>query len=166
MATLLKNAEQVAGDPWIELPEGQTASEFSIVSLDYWIEHKEALSNLAGTGKLGLALGSEETANKIADDCHQFGLITIQFPKFTDGRGYSAARLLRERYGFKHDLRACGDVLVDQLFFMQRVGFTTFALRNDQDIDDALASFSTFTSPYQGDVNDPRPLFRRQADQG
>ncbi|MBU2038989.1 MAG: DUF934 domain-containing protein, partial [Gammaproteobacteria bacterium] len=83
-------------------------------------------------------------------------------PKFSDGRGYSTARLLRERHGFKGELRSVGDVLIDQLFFMNRCGFNSFALRDDQDLNDALAAFATFTVCYQNDVNDQRPLFRRR----
>ncbi len=106
---------------------------------------------------------SGETADLVAEQADQFALICIDFPKFIDGRGYSAARLLRERYGYQGELRAVGDVLIDQLFFMKRVGFNSFALRADQDVEDAITAFQTFTNPYQGDVNDPRPLFRRQA---
>jgi uncharacterized protein (DUF934 family) len=64
-------------------------------------------------------------------------LIAVRFPKFGDGRGYSIARLLRERYGYRGELRAVGDVLRDQLLFMKRSGFDSFSLREDQDPDEA-----------------------------
>lgn len=111
---------------------------------------------------LELSVNSDETVDLFGDDADQFKRICIDFPKFADGRGYSAARLLREKYGYKGELRSTGDVLIDQLFFMKRCGFDTFALREDQVLEDAIAAFSTFTNPYQNDVQDQRPLFRRR----
>jgi uncharacterized protein (DUF934 family) len=70
---------------------------------------------------------------------------------------------LRERYAFTGQLRAIGDVLFDQLFFMMRCGFNAMAMREDQDLDLCVKGFETFTSSYQGDVNDTRPLFRRRS---
>ena len=81
----------------------------------------------------------------------------------TDGRGYSTARLLRERYGYQGEIRAIGDVLQDQLFLMARCGFDAFALRADKSIEKALAAFETFKAPYQAAVDQPQPLFRRRA---
>lgn len=91
-------------------------------------------------------------------------LIAVQFPKFGDGRGYSTAALLRTRHGWRGELRAIGDVLRDQLFFMKRVGFDSFALRADRNIEEAVASLSDFSDSYQGSVEPPLPAFRR-ADQ-
>ena len=84
------------------------------------------------------------------------------YKSIADGRGYSAARLLRERYGFTGQLRSVGDVLFDQLFFMMRCGFNAMAMREDQDLELAVKGFETFSAPYQGDVNDTRPLYRRR----
>jgi len=133
-------------------------TELKAVTLSEWLEGKETLSGQP----LELTLDSGETADLVGDDCHAFSRICIDFPKFADGRGYSAARLLRERHGFKGELRSVGDVLIDQLFFMKRCGFDTFALRDDQDLEDAIAAFSTFSNCYQNDVADTRPLFRRR----
>ncbi|HEY6240935.1 MAG TPA: DUF934 domain-containing protein, partial [Burkholderiales bacterium] len=91
-----------------------------------------------------------------------FPLIAVNFPKFGDGRGYSIARLLRERYGFRGELRAIGDVLHDHLFFMEQCGFDAFALREDQDAQEALSVFGTFSDAYQTSVQRPVPLFRRR----
>lgn len=88
-------------------------------------------------------------------------LIAVQFPKFGDGRGYSTAALLRSRYGWRGELRAIGDVLRDQLYFMKRVGFDSFALRADRNIEEAVASLSDFTDSYQGSVEPRLPAFRR-----
>ncbi len=96
----------------------------------------------------------------------ELGLIAVDFPSFRDGRGYSIATLLRARYGWIGELRAIGDVLRDQLNYMRRCGFNTFAVRADKDIHDAIKSFSHYSVRYQGAVDEPLPLFRRRNDQG
>lgn len=92
-------------------------------------------------------------------------LIAVDFPSFRDGRGYSVATMLRARYGWIGELRAIGDVLRDQLNYMRRCGFDSFALRADKDVHDALKSFSHYSIRYQGAVDDPVPLFRRRGEQ-
>jgi uncharacterized protein (DUF934 family) len=87
--------------------------------------------------------------------------IDLQFPKFTDGRAYSQAFLLRRRLGFQGELRATGDVLIDQLVQMQRSGFDSAVLRADQDAAAAVVQFSRFASFYQGDARTIAPLFAR-----
>ena len=85
--------------------------------------------------------------------------IDLSFPKFTDGRAFSQAFLLRRRLGFKGDIRATGDVLIDQLVQMQRTGFTAAVLRADQDIADAQRQFDRYNRFYQGDALNIHPLF-------
>lgn len=89
--------------------------------------------------------------------------IAIEFPSFTDGRGYSHARLLRERLGWKGELRAVGDVGRDQLFYLSRCGFDAFVLKDASRLEEALASLEDFSDGYQSSVERPRPLFRRRA---
>ncbi|MEK6293743.1 MAG: DUF934 domain-containing protein, partial [Paraburkholderia tropica] len=101
----------------------------------------------------------------VVADFDKIALIAIDFPVFRDGRGYSIARLLRERYGYKGEIRAIGDVLRDQLRFYERCGFDAYALRADKDIHDALKAFTEFTVQYQGAFDEPSPLFRRRAAQ-
>jgi uncharacterized protein (DUF934 family) len=149
MAKLLNTQAKLADD-----------ATLNTITLTQWQEEKDAL--LSSGEALHLFLDSGDTADLIADECKAFASISINFPKFSDGRGYSTARLLRERYGYTGELRAVGDVLIDQLFFMKRCGFDTFALRDDQEVDVALAAFSTFSVCYQNDVADQRPLFRRR----
>lgn len=88
--------------------------------------------------------------------------INLHIPKFTDGRAFSQAYLLRRRLGFKGDLRATGDVLLDQLLQMQRTGFSSAVLRADQNMDHAQRQLSHFASFYQGDATRPHPLFATQ----
>jgi uncharacterized protein (DUF934 family) len=95
-------------------------------------------------GALGVKLSPADDPALIANDLEKLALIA-----FTDGRGYSTATLLRERYRFIGELRAVGDVQRDQIFLMSRAGFTTFALRDDQSIEKSLAAFNDFSSYYQ-----------------
>jgi uncharacterized protein (DUF934 family) len=126
-----------------------------IVSLAQWQAQRDALLQ-RGT-PLGLRLHSDQSPEAIANDVQHFALIALEFPKFRDGRAYSYARLLRERYGFKGELRAVGDVLMEQLFFMVRTGFDAFDLQQSPD---PVAAFQTalkdFTVWYQP-TGDGRP---------
>ena len=163
MAQLIKNGQHIQDSAWQLIEDSAEATSGSLISLGRWQSEREALLPAAQAGDIGLYLESDQTADLIGDDASSFPVIAINFPKFADGRGYSAARLLRERHGYKGELRAVGDVLIDQLFFMKRCGFDSYALRDDQELEVALAAFSTFTACYQNDVADPRPLFRRRA---
>ena len=89
--------------------------------------------------------------------------VELHFPKFTDGRAYTQAVLLRRRYKFAGDIRATGDVLIDQLVHMQRSGFTSAVLAPGVDASAAQRQFDRFADFYQGDVLEPRPLFARLA---
>ena len=89
-------------------------------------------------------------------------VIAINFPKFSDGRGYSIGRLLRERYGYKGELRAIGEVARDHLHAMEQCGFNSFQLRDGEDPQEALAAFGDFSDSYQATAARPEPLFRRR----
>ena len=110
---------------------------------------------------LGLWLAGDEGPELIADELGDFSVIAIAFSRFSDGRGYSTARLLRSRYGYSGELRAIGDVLRDQLFYLRRVGFDAFAVRTDKSIEQALAGLTDFSAVYQG-ANDAS-LARRES---
>lgn len=90
--------------------------------------------------------------------------IELNFPKFTDGRAYSQAVLLRRRLGFTGELRATGDVLIDQLLLMQRSGFTSAVLAAGVNAEAAPRQFVVFDEFYQGDAQQPRPHFAREAE--
>ena len=91
------------------------------------------------------------------------GVIAVNFPKFSDGRGYSIGRLLRERYGYKGELRAVGWIVRDHLLYMESCGFDAFLLREGEDPEEALAGFQDFSESYQASVTKPLPLFRRRS---
>ena len=90
-------------------------------------------------------------------------VIAVNFPKYADGRGYSIARLLRERYGYEGELRAIGVVARDHLHAMAQCGFDTFELREREDAQAALAAFGDFSEAYQATAAQRVPLFRRRA---
>ena len=131
-----------------------------IVPLAIWRAQRDAL--LAREGRLGVWLTGDDDPEDIAADLEHFELIAVYFASFTDGRGYSTARLLRERYGWRGELRAIGDVQRDQLFYLARCGFDAFDLREGESVDIALAAFSDFSEAYQASVDRPLPLFRRR----
>lgn len=164
MQRIIKN-EQIIDETWHLLDkdaslEGLPNSDDLIVPFRLWREHAHALK--ARDGGLGVWLDADEAVEDIADDLAHFQVVALNFPVFTDGRHYSSARLLRERYGYKGEVRAIGDVLRDQLFYMRRCGFDAFAIRPDRDPNDALKSLKDFSVTYQAGSDDPRPLFRRR----
>jgi len=99
----------------------------------------------------------------VADRLAHVARVEVHFPKFGDGRGFSIGRLLRERYGYKGELRAVGPLTRDHLFFLESCGFDAFELRDGEDPHAALAAFSDFSEAYQASPARPQPLFRRRA---
>ena len=174
MATLVRD-ERIASDSWQSL-EG-SAQRWLTVGEDGFVpdfqEHADlivplGLLKLRGrelferAGRTGVVLEPHEDPAALAPVLDRISLVAVRFPKFGDGRGYSIARLLRERYDYRGELRAVGDVLRDQLLFMQRSGFDSFDLREDQDPDEALAAFRELSEQYQSSNIEPQPLFRRR----
>jgi len=110
-------------------------------------------------------LGVRVPSDKLPEDIPQLSrlaLIAIEFPKFTDGRGYSVGRMLRDRYRFRGELRAVGWVLRDHLFYMERCGFDAFDLRPGKPLDSALQAFGEFTTTYQAGADQRLPIYRRR----
>ena len=89
-------------------------------------------------------------------------VIAVNFPKFSDGRGYSIGRLLRERHGYRGELRAVGEVARDHLHAMEQCGFNSFQMRDGEDPAEALGAFGDFSDSYQATAARPEPLFRRR----
>ena len=168
-AQIIKGREVVADD-WtvLRLEEGEAADSVAvpagkvIVPLAVWQAQRAALLGRAGAnGQIGIWFAPDELAQSVKDELGNFGVIAIDFPKFSDGRGYSIAYNLRKRLSYKGELRAIGDVLRDQLFSMHRVGFDAFATRPDRDIHDALKGLTVFSETYQASVDVDQPLYRR-----
>lgn len=163
MPNIIKGSEIIADD-WKVLDKElalDSALEDGklIVPLQYWLANNEALN---ARGDIGVWLDSDEDTDSIEDNCNHLPIIAINFPNFADGRGYSYARLLREKYGYTGELRAIGDVLKDQVFFLKRCGFDAFAIRADRDMGDAVSSLKDFSDSYQVAVDQPEPLFKRR----
>ncbi|MES2260880.1 MAG: DUF934 domain-containing protein [Pseudomonadota bacterium] len=156
----------VVEDDWsvLRLAEGQQAETVEvpagkvIVPLTVWQAQRETL---AGREQLGVWIASDERPETLKGELDKFAVVAVDFPKFTDGRGYSIAYNLRTRLNYQGELRAIGDVLRDQLFSMQRVGFNAYATRPDRNIHDALKGLSDFSETYQASVDQKTPLFRR-----
>ncbi|NBA97418.1 DUF934 domain-containing protein [Pseudomonas sp. R5(2019)] len=164
MQRIIKN-DQIVDETWHLLPKDFNFDELSncddyIVPLQMWRDHAHVLK--ARDGGLGVWLDSDEEAEEIGEEVQHFQVIALNFPAFTDGRNYSNARLLRDRYSFKGELRAIGDVLRDQLFYLSRCGFDAFAIRADKDPEEALKSLKDFSVTYQAATDEPLPLFRRR----
>jgi len=180
MATIIRNS-RVEDDAWTVLPKADAADGSGasgdpaasppasaalpagpvLLPLARWLADRDTLASHAAP--VGVWLDAGDDPALLADDLARLPLVAVNFPKFTDGRGYSIARTLRERYGYRGELRAIGDVLHDQLYLLRRCGFDAFALRADKDAERALAGLKTFSESYQGAVDQPLPLFRRRA---
>jgi uncharacterized protein (DUF934 family) len=135
-----------------------------IVPLTLWQARKDELAARAARGEVGVWLESYELLEDLlasVADLNRLPVIAINFPRFVDGRGFSMATLLRTRHQYRNELRAIGDVLRDQLYFMRRCGFDAYKLRADRSLEDALASLRDFSEPYQGAVDNALPVWRR-----
>jgi len=164
MAHLIKEGT-VQADDWIRvgaeqahdapLPRGKL-----LVPVGIWLARREEL--LGNDEAFGIWLDSDAQPGAIVDALASVALVAVNFPVFSDGRGYSIARLLREKYGYRGELRAIGDVLRDQLFLMWRCGFDSFRIRDDRDASDALPGLGDFTHVYQWGTRAPgSPLLGR-----
>jgi len=113
----------------------------------------------------GLVLPNTLDVDTLASDVRgpkaRLSLLVLQFPKWTDGRAYSQARVLRSRHAFDGEVRATGEVLVDMMPLLQRTGFDAAQMRHDQRVEDAVRALGFFPGHYQGDVIEPRPAFAR-----
>lgn len=164
MAKLIKDGA-IVDNAWTLLTQQQVddsgvpATGAVIVPLAVWLADKEALQ---ARKDVAVWLDAGEEPEALADDLSTLPMIAINFPVFRDGRGYSYARELRQRFNYQGEIRAIGDVLQDQLFFMWRCGFNAYDVRADRDLEEALRGLNVFTVTYQGDVHTPEPIYRRR----
>lgn len=151
--TLVREAATLA-----ELPEATPV----IVPLPLW---RKARAALVARGEAGVWLAPGDDPAAIVPDVARVPVIAVEFPSFTDGRGYSTARLLRERHRYAGELRAIGDVGRDQLYALRQAGFDAFVLRAGADAQTALAGLADFTDGYQATAQ-RTPWFRRRDEAG
>ena len=157
----------VAPDEWTLLKEATGPEVLQvvpgknfIVPLAFWRDYQPEMQDY--NGRFAIWLDSHENVNDIGPGLHDIPLVALNFPVFSDGRAYTNARELREKLNYQGEVRAIGDVLRDQLFYMARCGFNAFQLRHDQDVEACLAAFKDFHTGYQASISDPLPLFRRR----
>ncbi|MEO7850919.1 MAG: DUF934 domain-containing protein [Rubrivivax sp.] len=132
-----------------------------------WEQWHDLRSTWPADVPVGLLLDNTLDTEVLGDDLRAtpcpIALVVLQFPKWTDGRAYSQARLLRSRFGFRGEIRAIGDVLADMMPLLQRCGVDAVQLRADQKLEVAKRALGFFAGHYQGDLVEPRPLFARHA---
>ena len=131
-----------------------------IVPLQFWQQNSTDCNE--HSGEIAIWLESHELAEQIGEELHQLPLVALNFPAFADGRSYSNARELRQRFAYQGEIRAIGDVLRDQLYYMSRCGFDSFDLRSDQDPESCLQALTDFKTGYQASIAEPDPLLRRR----
>lgn len=151
----------VTEDNWtvLQMPVETIPQGNILLPLKYWLEQSAELDGQAGL--VGVWLDSDEEVEALADDLAQLPVVALNFPKFVDGRGFSSARLLRDRYDYKGEIRAIGNVIQDQLFILQRCGFSQFCLADNVDLEAAAKSLSDFSDSYQTAADQDQPLFKR-----
>lgn len=169
MALIIRD-RRIVEDDWRTLDEAAPlpASGKLIVPWSRWQAEAAALK---ARGDVGVAIPPTLEASELATELPFLGLVAVPFrfiqPKpeggrTFDGRGYTQARALRERFGFRGEIRAVGDVFRDAMYYMHRCGVNAFDLKPGQDLEDALQAFGDFSLGYQGAADDPTPIFRRR----
>jgi uncharacterized protein (DUF934 family) len=151
----------IVEDDFVHVADGAElpASGKPIVTLSRFLKERETL--LTRFPSVGVRVPSDKLPTDVPD-LAKLALIAIEFPKFTDGRGYSIGRMLRDRHGFTGELRAVGWVLRDQLFYLERCGFNAFEMKPGKPLESGLQAFKELTVTYQAAVDDPRPFYRRR----
>ena len=135
-----------------------------IVPLTVFIARKSELEDRINSKEIGVWLDTHEEIADLVEavaDLNTLPIIAVHVERCADGRIFSLGTLLRSRYGYKNEMRAIGDVLRDQLFFLKRSGFDSFLIRADRNAQEAMDSLNDFSAPYQGAVDEPKPLFAR-----
>jgi uncharacterized protein (DUF934 family) len=161
MAQLLKEG-QVTENSWTTVADDSTDLPTGdiLLPLQRWLDQHSDLSQHSGA--VGVWIEGNEEIESVAEQLVSAPVVAIRFPKFVDGRGFSAARLLRERYGYQGEIRAIGEIIRDQLYLLQRCGFNAFELAAEVNLAEASKSLSDFSDAYQVAVDQPVPLFKRR----
>lgn len=153
--------QKIVQDAWQRVPDNAPLPSGDVILS--WARWQHEADELAQhQGRIAVSINGDDDVEALIPHLAKFDLIAIEFPQFVDGRGYSLARLLRQRYGYQGELRAIGDVLRDQLYFMARCGIDSFAVREDKDFEDALNAFQEFSVTYQGAADEGKPIYRQR----
>lgn len=167
MPKLIKD-DALAEDNWQIVDQEQLQSGIELVESKQWLvplSHWDEISDTLASGQntIGVWVNGDEPAESFYGKTEKMPLIAIKFPVFTDGRGFSLARQLRDQLDFTGEIRAMGYFLQDQLYYLRRCGFNAFLVKDDADVASVLESLHDFSNSYQAAVDEPRPLFRRRA---
>jgi len=158
---LIKGKQVIENDGYRKLADEDALPSSGDVIVGLARLEREADTLVKHDGKVGVRVEPDDDLQRVVALLAKVQLIAINFPKFGDGRGYSKARLLRERFGYMGEIRALGEVLGDQLFYMTRCGFDAFELAAGKDVEAALRCLADFSVTYQAATDDPKPLYRR-----
>ena len=155
MPRIIKDGS-IIDDAWSPVdPDASEMQQGRICNLEQWLQ-------LADKTDSAVQLEPGETPEALLEALDEISLIVVNFPVFTDGRGFSYARQLRE-HGYRGEVRACGHFIRDQLTYLQRCGFNAFQMADEAGLDAAMASLAVFSEHYQASIDQPLPLFRRRA---
>lgn len=158
---LIKNGSQVS-DQWL-VAEDDTPVQAdipTIVSYKRFLAERETL--VKSRAELGVKVSPGDDVTELEGDLPRLQVIALDFPKFSDGRAYSAARLLRQRMGFEGEIRATGEVLRDQYLFMQRAGFDAYEVRDGAETRDWLEATREFSHYYQPAADGSRAVWAQR----
>lgn len=158
MQHLIKDGQAVEQDQWALVGADSNIPDQGPVILPLRYYREQRAEWRASNRAVGIWLNDEEFAEDVADLLEELELIALNFPKFADGRSFSKARMIRERYGYRGEIRAIGDFLPDQAFYLARCGVNAFACRTAEEADTTARLLDTFSVRYQADVS-ARPLF-------
>ena len=161
--TLIKHG-RIVPDPWVRVDDEAPLPANggpALIALARWQAERERL--MRHNGPLGIVLKSDQSPASIAGDLDRFDLVALEFPKFTDGRAFSYARLLRRRWRFAGEVRAVGQVLRDQILFMVRCGFDAFEMAKEADSEAFARALAEFDVWYQPAADDRTPAARLRA---
>jgi uncharacterized protein (DUF934 family) len=156
---------RIVEDRWVHIADGEDIPMDAaiIVGADRWLADRASLVHR--NAETGIRLRNDQSPEDLGEDLYRFGVVALEFPAFKDGRAYTQARLLRERYRFDGEVRAYGDVLRDQLLFMQRCGIDAFEIRKPEDAEAFAAAVGEISVFYQpaADTRHPVSALRNRA---
>ncbi len=158
---LLKDG-QIVADDWVRVDDdADIADEVAVVvSLERWLDQADTLKQR--NARVAVSLNNDQSVAQIVDDLDAIDAVFLTFPAYTDGRAYSQARLLRQRYGYKGEIRATGNVLRDQYAFMQRCGFDAFEIADGADLAGWGKSASAMSAAYQNAADSVQAVWSRR----
>lgn len=160
---LLKDG-MIVDDEWVRVDDDADITDelAVVVSLERWLSEADTLRGR--NAPVAVAIGNHQSPLQIAEDLEAIDAVFLTFPAYTDGRAYSQARLLRQRYGYAGEIRATGNVLRDQYAFMQRCGFDAFEVADDADLAGWGKSSGAMSTAYQTAADGAQAIWAKRHD--